>query len=164
MDDFINRISRKVAEIKGVNGSISDISISGYLICGLPKEYDLYKPLLNSIRADVNKLKLELLKADASTKEDKLRGKTPNSTSDSTPKALATQGNQSGNQSKNKDKKPKRSKDPNAYCTFHKYKGHDIKDYVSYKLAQEFYNSKGKDTNSTSKEASSSNSKGSIYP
>jgi hypothetical protein len=88
IDDFINCISRKVAEIKGVNGSISDVSISGYLICSLPKKYDLYKPLLNSIRADVNKLKLELLKADASTKEDKLRGKIPNSTSDSTSKVL----------------------------------------------------------------------------
>jgi hypothetical protein len=93
IDDFINRISRKVAEIKGVNGSISDVSISGYLIRGLPKEYDLYKPLLNSIRANVNKLKLELLKADASTKKNKLRSKTPNSTSNSTPKALAAQGN-----------------------------------------------------------------------
>jgi hypothetical protein len=36
---------------------------------------------------------------------------------------------------------------------FHKYKGHDIKNYMSYKLAQEFYNSKGKDTNFTSKKA-----------
>jgi hypothetical protein len=53
-----------------------DISVSGYLIHGLLKEYDLYKPLLNSIRANVNKLKLELLKADASTKEDKLKAKT----------------------------------------------------------------------------------------
>jgi hypothetical protein len=95
MDDFINRISHKVAEIKGVNGSISDVSVSGYLIRGLLKEYDLYKPLLNSIRADVDKLKLELLKVDASTKEDKLRAKTSNFNPDTTPKALATQG--SGN-------------------------------------------------------------------
>jgi hypothetical protein len=93
IDDFINHISRKVAEIKGVNGSISDVSVSGYLIRGLLKEYDLYKPLLNSIRADVDKLKLELLKADASTKEDKLRAKTSNFNPDTTPKALATQGN-----------------------------------------------------------------------
>jgi hypothetical protein len=118
MDDFINRISRKVAEIRGVNGTISDVTISGYLIRGLPKEYDLYKPLLNSNRADVDKLKLELLKADAATKEDKLRAKPPNSTPDSTPKALAAQGN-----GKNQDKKDKKSKkasrDPNAYCTYH---------------------------------------------
>ena len=46
---------------------------------------------------------------------------------------------------------------------FYKYKGHDIKNYISYKLAQEFYNSKGKNTNSTSKEASS-NPKAPIYP
>jgi hypothetical protein len=90
INNFINRISRKVAKIKGVNGLISDISISGYLIRGLPKKYDLYKPLLNSIRANINKLKLELLKADAFTKENKLRGKTPNFTSDFTPKALVT--------------------------------------------------------------------------
>jgi len=90
IDDFINRISRKVAKIKGVNRLISDVSVSGYLIRGLLKKYDLYKPLLNSIRANINKLKLELLKADAFTKEDKLRAKTPNFNPDTTPKALAT--------------------------------------------------------------------------
>jgi len=93
MDDFINRISYKVAEIKGVNGLILDVLVSGYLIYRLLKEYDLYKPLLNSIRADIDKLKLELLKADASTKEDKLRAKTSNFNPDTTPKALAAQGN-----------------------------------------------------------------------
>jgi hypothetical protein len=93
IDNFINHISYKVAEIKGVNRSISDVSISGYLIRGLPKKYNLYKPLLNSIRANVNKLKLELLKADTSTKENKLRAKTPNFNPDTIPKALAAQGN-----------------------------------------------------------------------
>jgi hypothetical protein len=92
MDDFINCISRKVAKIKEVNRSISDISISGYLIYSLPKKYDLYKPLLNSIRANINKLKLELLKADASTKEEKLRAKPPAFNPDITLKALAIQG------------------------------------------------------------------------
>jgi hypothetical protein len=144
MDDFINRISRKVAEIKGVNGSISDVAVSGYLIRGLPKDYDLYKPFLNSIREDVGKLKLELLIADAQIKVEKLRAQAPNINSDSTPKALAAQagGNQSEKQSKNKNKKPKRPKDLNAYCMFHKRKGHDIKDCVSYKLAQNFFESK----------------------
>jgi hypothetical protein len=89
IDDFINRISRKVAKIKEINRLISDISISGYLIRGLPKEYDLYKPLLNFIRANINKLKLELLKANASTKEEKLRAKSPAFNSDITLKALA---------------------------------------------------------------------------
>jgi hypothetical protein len=93
IDNFINHISHKVTEIKGINGLISDISISGYLIRGLLKKYNLYKPLLNSIRANINKLKLELLKANASIKENKLRNKTPNSISNSIPKALATQGN-----------------------------------------------------------------------
>ena len=46
---------------------------------------------------------------------------------------------------------------------FHKYKGHNIKDYISYKLVQEFYNSKEKNTNSTSKEVFS-NPKALIYP
>ena len=91
MDDFINCISCKVAEIKRVNGSISDVSISGYLIRSLLKEYDLYKPLLNSIRADISKLKLELLKADTSTKKNKLRTKTSNFNfnPNTTPKVLA---------------------------------------------------------------------------
>jgi hypothetical protein len=92
MDDFINRISCKVAEIKGINRSISNVSVSGYLIRGLLKEYDLYKPLLNSIRANINKLKLELLKADVSTKKEKLRAKPPAFNPDITPKALAIQG------------------------------------------------------------------------
>ena len=148
MDDFINHISYKVAKIKGINRSISDVSVSGYLIRGLPKKYDLYKPLLNSIRANVNKLKLELLKADASTKEDKLRAKTSNFNPDTTPKALAAQRN---NQSNNK--KPKQARDPNTYYIFHKFKGHDIKDYITYKLAQDYFNSNGKDSNSTNQEA-----------
>jgi hypothetical protein len=92
IDNFINHISYKVAEIKEVNGLISDVSVSGYLIRGLPKKYDLYKPLLNSIRVNVNKLKLELLKADASTKEEKLRAKPPAFNPDTTSKALAIQG------------------------------------------------------------------------
>jgi hypothetical protein len=58
--NFSNYISYKVAKIKEVNRLISDISIYEYLICKLLKEYNLYKPLLNSIRANINKLKLEL--------------------------------------------------------------------------------------------------------
>jgi hypothetical protein len=34
---------------------------------------------------------------------------------------------------------------------FHKRKGHDIKDCVSYKWAQNFFESKWKDSNSTNK-------------
>jgi hypothetical protein len=89
MDNFINHISRKVAKIKKINKSISDISVSGYLIRGLPKKYNLYKPLLNSIRANINKLKLELLKADAFTKKEKLRAKPLAFNPDTIPKALA---------------------------------------------------------------------------
>jgi len=92
IDNFINCISHKVAEIKKINRSISDISVSGYLIRKLPKEYNLYKLLLNSIRANINKLKLELLKADASTKKEKLRAKPLAFNPDTTLKALAIQG------------------------------------------------------------------------
>jgi hypothetical protein len=92
INNFINYISRKVAKIKEINKLISDISISGYLICGLLKKYNLYKSLLNSIRANINKLKLELLKADAFTKEEKLRAKPPAFNLDITLKALAIQG------------------------------------------------------------------------
>ena len=144
IDDFINRISHKVAKIKGVNRSISNVSVSGYLICGLLKEYDLYKPLLNSIRANINKLKLELLKADASTKEEKLRAKPPAFNPDTTLKALAIQGSR-----ENQSNKPKRERNPNTYYTFHKFKGHDIKDYTTYKLAQDYFNSNRKNSNFT---------------
>ena len=89
INDFINYISYKVAKIKEVNGLISDVSVSGYLIRELLKEYNLYKSLLNFIRANINKLKLELLKADAFTKEEKLRAKPPAFNPDTIPKALA---------------------------------------------------------------------------
>jgi hypothetical protein len=149
INNFINRISRKVAEIKGVNRSISDVSVSGYLIRGFSQKYDLYKPLLNSIRANTDKLKLELLKADASIKEEKLRAKLPAFNPDTTPKVLAIQGG-SKNQSNNK---LKYRRDPNAYYTFYKFKGYDIKDYTIYKLAQDYFNSNRKNSNSTNQEA-----------
>jgi hypothetical protein len=145
IDDFINYISYKVAEIKGVNGSISDVSISGYLIRSLPKEYNLYKPLLNSIRVNINKLKLELLKADASIKEKKLRAKPPAFNPDTISKVLAIQRN-SENQSNNK---PKYKRDPNTYYIFYKFKGYNIKDYIIYKLAPDYFNSNKKNSNST---------------
>jgi hypothetical protein len=75
INNFINYINYKVAKIKEVNRLISDISISGYLIYNLLKKYNLYKPLLNSIRTNINKLKLELLKADTFTKKEKFRAK-----------------------------------------------------------------------------------------
>jgi hypothetical protein len=89
INDFINYISYKIAKIKGVNKSISDISVSGYLIYSLLKKYNLYKPLLNSIRTNINKLKLELLKADTSTKKEKLRAKPSAFNPDITLKVLA---------------------------------------------------------------------------
>jgi hypothetical protein len=64
--------------------------VSGYLIYGLLKKYNLYKSFLNSIRVDINKLKLELLKADAFTKENKLRAKISNFNSDTISKILVT--------------------------------------------------------------------------
>jgi hypothetical protein len=105
-----------------------------------------------------------LRRAEATIKEEKIRANGSN-TSDSTSKALSAQSNQSGGkQSKNKDKKPKLPRDPNAYCSFHEYKGHDIKDCISYKQAQKFFDSKGKDAFSTKQEASSSGSKETIHP
>ena len=165
MDDYINRISRKVAEIRGVNGVISDVTISGHLIRGLPGAYEPYEPLLNTYRADVNKVKLELLKAEAMIKEKLLRAKPSNQPVDNTPKALAAQGggNRSNNQSNNQNRSNRRGghnqgnqqpKNPDAYCTFHKFNGHDIKDCTAFKLAQEYFKSNGKDPNSTNQEAS----------
>jgi hypothetical protein len=102
IEDFINRISRKVAEIKGSGGLIADITVSGFLIRGIPnKEYTNYKPFIGSIRDDLPRLKMELYKAEASVKEEKLRANSSN-TSDSILKALSAGGNQSGKQS-NKD-------------------------------------------------------------
>jgi hypothetical protein len=93
IEDFINRISRKVAEIKGSGGLIADVTVSGFLIRSIPnKEYANYKPFIGSMRDDLPRLKMELRKAEASIKEEKLRANSSN-TSDSTPKALSAGGN-----------------------------------------------------------------------
>jgi hypothetical protein len=89
-------------------------------------------------------LKLELLKADAFTKEEKLRAKPPAFNPDTTLKALAIQRSR-----ENQSNKPKRERNPNAYYSFYKFKGHDIKDYITYKLAQNYFNSNRKNSNST---------------
>jgi hypothetical protein len=71
----LNCISRQVIQIKGVGGYIFDITISGYIIRGLLNLYAIYKLLVNITRADLKKVKLELLKAKALLKEDSLKKK-----------------------------------------------------------------------------------------
>jgi hypothetical protein len=82
----LNCISRQVAQIKGVGGYISNIIISGYIIRGLFNLYTIYKLLVNTTRVDLEKVKLELLRAKASLKEDSLKRKS--SFTNSTLKAL----------------------------------------------------------------------------
>ena len=82
----MNCISRQVAQIKGVGGYISNIIISGYIIRGLFNLYTIYKLLVNTTRVDLEKVKLELLRAKASLKEDSLKRKS--SSTNSTLKAL----------------------------------------------------------------------------
>jgi hypothetical protein len=91
MEDFINRVSRKVSEIKGLEGLIIDVTVSGFLLRGLPnKEFSNFKPYIGSMRDDLPRLKMELRRAEATIKEEKLRANSPN-TSDSTLKALLAQ-------------------------------------------------------------------------
>jgi len=71
----LNCISRQVAQIKGVGGYISNIIISGYIIRGLFNLYTIYKLLVNTTRANLEKVKLKLFKAKASLKEDSLKKK-----------------------------------------------------------------------------------------
>jgi hypothetical protein len=93
IEDFINCISCKVAEIKGSGGLITDVTVSGFLIYSIPnKEYVNYKPFISSIRDNLSRLKMELYKAEASIKEEKLRANSSN-TSDSILKALFAGGN-----------------------------------------------------------------------
>jgi hypothetical protein len=140
MEDFINRISRQVAQIKGVGGTISNVTISGYLIRGLTKTYDAYKPLVNSNRADIDKVKLELLKAEASLKEEHLRSRIT-APIDQTPKALAAQAGQGNNNNNNRNGRSRPnnrfSHNADAYCSFHKKPGHDTKDCITLKKQQQ---------------------------
>ena len=93
IEDFINRVSRKVSEIKGVGGLIIEVTVSGFLLRGLlNKEFSNFKPYIGSIRDDLPRLKMELRRAEATIKEEKLRANGPN-TSDSTLKALLAQSN-----------------------------------------------------------------------
>jgi hypothetical protein len=102
IEDFINCISYKVTKIKGLGELIADIIVSRFLIRSIPnKEYTNYKPFIGSIKNNLPRLKMELYKAEASIKEEKLRANSSN-TSNSILKALFIGGNQSGKHS-NKD-------------------------------------------------------------
>ncbi len=155
MEDYFNRISRQVSQIKGVGGTISDVATSSYIIRGLPRTYDLYKPLINSVRADTEKVKLELLKAKAMLKEDSMKTR-GNSQGDPTPKALAAQaaqqggnnnnnnnnsgqkgGKNRGNTGRNSQGKPSPFQrfpvtpyDENAYCKIHDKVGHSTENWI----------------------------------
>jgi hypothetical protein len=72
IEDFINRISRKVAEIKGSGGLIADVTVSGIMIWALLKEYIYFKAYISSMRDNLPRLKMELHRAEASIKEEKL--------------------------------------------------------------------------------------------
>ena len=83
----MNCISYQVAQIRGVKSYIFNITISGYIIQRLPNLYIIYKLLVNTTWVNLEKVKLELLKAKALIKEDSLKKKT--SSTNFTPKALA---------------------------------------------------------------------------
>jgi hypothetical protein len=93
IEDFINYISYKVAEIKGLGGLIADVIVSGFLICNISnKEYINYKPFISFIRDNLSRLKMELYKAEVFIKEEKLRANSSN-TSNSILKVLSIGGN-----------------------------------------------------------------------
>jgi hypothetical protein len=88
MEDFINRVSRKVSDIKGAGGLIADVTISGILLWGLPnKEFSNFKLYIGSMRDNLPRLKMELCRAEATIKEEKIRANSSN-TSNSTLKVL----------------------------------------------------------------------------
>jgi hypothetical protein len=93
IEDFINCISYKVTEIKGLGGLIIDVIVSGFLIRSISnKKYTNYKPFISSIKDNLLRLKIELYKVEASIKEEKLRANSSN-TSNSILKALSIRGN-----------------------------------------------------------------------
>jgi hypothetical protein len=86
IEDFINRISHKVAEIKGLGGLIIDVTVSGLMIRALLKEFIYFKAYISSMRDDLPRLKMELRRVEAIIKEEKLANSL--NTSDSMLKAL----------------------------------------------------------------------------
>jgi len=45
---YIDRISRLVTKIRGCNGSITNVTITGHLLRGLPDSYTMIKVICNS--------------------------------------------------------------------------------------------------------------------
>lgn len=57
MQSYLNRISRLVSQVRSCNGTVQDVSYSGYLLHGLPSSYEMVNVLLNSQRGDPESIK-----------------------------------------------------------------------------------------------------------
>lgn len=101
MQAYQNRISRLIAQVRSCNGTVSDVSYSGYLLRGLPRNYDTVKIVLNIQRGDPESIKSALLGEEARIQEESIRGARPTATS-SAHALAATSGSNGGNSHKKK--------------------------------------------------------------
>lgn len=65
MQSYITRVGKLTAEFKLCGGSASDVSMTSYLIKGLPSEYKIVQTIANSHRQDLEKVKALLLGEEA---------------------------------------------------------------------------------------------------
>lgn len=66
---YLNRISRLVAQFRSVDGQVSNVSYTGYIIKGLPSQYSGVTIVLNTYRGDVDFVKNALLGEEIRLKE-----------------------------------------------------------------------------------------------
>src|SRR5882757_5765178 len=101
MQAYQNRISRLIAQVRSCNGTVTDVSYSGYLLRGLPRSYDTVKIVLNMQRGDPESVKSALLSEEARLQEESIRGSRATGSAHALA-ATATSGSNGGNSHKRK--------------------------------------------------------------
>jgi len=99
LQGYINRISRLVAQIRSCKGVVSEVAYSGYLLRGLPPNYNMIKVVLNAQRGNPEAVKNLLLSEEARLKEEAVRNQNTPITLSATTGATTgrpTGGNQNG--------------------------------------------------------------------
>src|SRR5882757_9134914 len=96
---YQNRISRLIAQVRSCNGTVTDVSYSGYLLRGLPRSYDTVKIVLNMQRGDPEAVKSALLSEEARLQEESIRSSRATGSAHA---LAATSGSNGGNSHKRK--------------------------------------------------------------
>ena len=75
MQNYLNKVTSLVTQIRACGGDISEVTYTGHLLQGLPKSYDTVKIICNSQRDDIDAVKNILLGEEARQKGSALATK-----------------------------------------------------------------------------------------